>query len=263
VNLFESESRGGEKSLLAFPFEMAVAAPPAEQLAVMPLDDGNQRGETGEATIIRLRNEEVRAIAQEAAEVAEAQRALQQVTRRQGELLEAAQDRVAEARDQSDDSVRTLAKAAKSEANQTLGSWGSWVGAGVGGTLGFLSGGPALATVGALAGSQVGSHAGDLAAEQVDRSVDRGQFELALRRRGLWVDDNSSEARLCSACRAEFSTMLRRHHCRACGKVFCYACSSKSLPFALATEGSVVRHERVCEQCFADHWEDARDVATV
>lgn len=31
----------------------------------------------------------------------------------------------------------------------------------------------------------------------------------------------------CSGCKTYFSTIIRRHHCRRCGRVYCYSCSSK------------------------------------
>eukprot|EP01062_Namystynia_karyoxenos_P053101 TRINITY_DN4285_c0_g1_i1.p1 TRINITY_DN4285_c0_g1~~TRINITY_DN4285_c0_g1_i1.p1 ORF type:complete len:577 (+),score=73.65 TRINITY_DN4285_c0_g1_i1:150-1880(+) len=43
--------------------------------------------------------------------------------------------------------------------------------------------------------------------------------------RSSWVEDSS--ATLCSGCRAAFSVVRRRHHCRACGDVFCHACSNR------------------------------------
>lgn len=45
------------------------------------------------------------------------------------------------------------------------------------------------------------------------------------------VLDRSQPKSLCSmACRAMFTMIRRRHHCRDCGGLFCGACSSKRLP---------------------------------
>lgn len=41
---------------------------------------------------------------------------------------------------------------------------------------------------------------------------------------GQWQADR--DAPECSACHAHFGVMLRRHHCRVCGQVFCARCSS-------------------------------------
>jgi len=38
-----------------------------------------------------------------------------------------------------------------------------------------------------------------------------------------WVDDDT--AFYCYGCNDEFTFMLRKHHCRLCGKIFCYECS--------------------------------------
>ena len=38
----------------------------------------------------------------------------------------------------------------------------------------------------------------------------------------LWMPDNS--ARTCHNCRKTFSVLVRRHHCRSCGRIFCSAC---------------------------------------
>ena len=40
-----------------------------------------------------------------------------------------------------------------------------------------------------------------------------------------WVPDEQCSQ--CFQCQAPFTLSLRRHHCRACGLVFCYACSSQ------------------------------------
>jgi len=39
-----------------------------------------------------------------------------------------------------------------------------------------------------------------------------------------WTDDNTVDK--CYHCNAYFSYILRKHHCRLCGKIFCYTCSN-------------------------------------
>ena len=45
----------------------------------------------------------------------------------------------------------------------------------------------------------------------------------SLNTENIWVDDNSVTK--CHNCRDNFSLFNRRHHCRLCGKIFCYRCS--------------------------------------
>ncbi|CAH8629648.1 unnamed protein product [Dicrocoelium dendriticum] len=45
-----------------------------------------------------------------------------------------------------------------------------------------------------------------------------------------WVKDEQST--MCAECCAEFTVLNRRHHCRACGKVFCGSCSDYRAPIA-------------------------------
>ncbi|AYV78481.1 MAG: phosphoinositide 3-kinase [Edafosvirus sp.] len=42
-----------------------------------------------------------------------------------------------------------------------------------------------------------------------------------------WIDDSLVLA--CQECFATFSLFLRKHHCRSCGRIFCYKCSSYSI----------------------------------
>lgn len=59
-----------------------------------------------------------------------------------------------------------------------------------------------------------------------------------------WVPDSLAER--CYNCKAAFSLMLRRHHCRRCGNVFCDACSSARMPLVNSGFFAPVR---VCGKC--------------
>ena len=61
-----------------------------------------------------------------------------------------------------------------------------------------------------------------------------------------WVSDE--DRRDCTTCSRTFSVLLRRHHCRACGDVFCGACSA----FESLLPGHAGR-VRVCGRCVARH----------
>jgi len=60
-----------------------------------------------------------------------------------------------------------------------------------------------------------------------------------------WKED--SECQSCFRCRTEFSTLKRRHHCRACGQIFCNACSSKTAPIP---KYGIEKEVRVCDLCY-------------
>lgn len=57
-----------------------------------------------------------------------------------------------------------------------------------------------------------------------------------------WTDSS-----VCTRCRADFGTFLRKHHCRNCGRVFCYKCSSKTMALPWY---SIKEPVRVCDGCF-------------
>jgi len=57
-----------------------------------------------------------------------------------------------------------------------------------------------------------------------------------------WVEDDSVDS--CQKCRDPFTMLVRRHHCRKCGGIFCYNCSN----FTLILPSSS-KPQRVCETC--------------
>eukprot|EP00053_Salpingoeca_punica_P023913 m.11741 g.11741 ORF g.11741 m.11741 type:complete len:559 (-) comp5917_c0_seq1:132-1808(-) len=61
--------------------------------------------------------------------------------------------------------------------------------------------------------------------------------------RKAWQPDESCTN--CSSCNVEFSLLVRRHHCRNCGKVVCRNCSSQKY------SDDVVELEKVCPACYA------------
>lgn len=57
-----------------------------------------------------------------------------------------------------------------------------------------------------------------------------------------WLDGEA-----CHRCRIRFSMVQRKHHCRACGQVFCHQCSSKNTTLP---KFGIEKEVRVCEDCF-------------
>lgn len=57
-----------------------------------------------------------------------------------------------------------------------------------------------------------------------------------------WIDNNE-----CMICYSQFTTFLRKHHCRSCGQVFCQSHSSHSIP--LVNLG-IMEPVRVCDNCY-------------
>jgi len=51
----------------------------------------------------------------------------------------------------------------------------------------------------------------------------------------------------CASCFASFGFFVRRHHCRACGDIFCDLCTQNKVTFP--SEYGYTQPERICEGC--------------
>ncbi|XP_012690847.2 FYVE and coiled-coil domain-containing protein 1-like [Clupea harengus] len=73
------------------------------------------------------------------------------------------------------------------------------------------------------------------------------EFEQKLRAEEQWwlVD---KEAARCLDCKGQFTWYLRRHHCRLCGRIFCYYCSHN---FVMTKHST--KKERCCRECYTEH----------
>lgn len=63
-----------------------------------------------------------------------------------------------------------------------------------------------------------------------------------------WVPDEACGD--CTTCKAPFTVIRRKHHCRSCGKIFCSRCSSHSAPLPRYGQMKPVR---VCTHCYIFH----------
>uniref|UniRef100_UPI0037E74818 FYVE and coiled-coil domain-containing protein 1 n=1 Tax=Semicossyphus pulcher TaxID=241346 RepID=UPI0037E74818 len=72
------------------------------------------------------------------------------------------------------------------------------------------------------------------------------EFEQKLRAEERWWLDK--EATNCLSCQGQFTWWLRRHHCRLCGRIFCYYCSNN---FVMTKHSG--KKERCCKDCYTEH----------
>ena len=61
----------------------------------------------------------------------------------------------------------------------------------------------------------------------------------------VWVPD--SHVTMCQSCAVVFSLTCRRHHCRACGRVLCAACTDNRAPLRY----NQFQAARVCDSCYS------------
>ena len=98
----------------------------------------------------------------------------------------------------------------------------------------------------------------------------KNSINLDERKIHSWVDETNVLE--CYNCNTEFSFTNRKHHCRNCGKVFCYKCSDYfiKIPETIKTvekKNNLFHYqtyldylninselERVCEKCYRNIW---------
>eukprot|EP00941_MAST-03F_sp_MAST-3F-sp1_P003033 g3033.t1 len=90
--------------------------------------------------------------------------------------------------------------------------------------------------------------------------------KIKYRSQQKWVDDSNQKT--CSApnCGTNFSFFNRRHHCRACGKIFCATCVSARMCLSpknrvLSPARSQRQLHRVCTACHDEIAEEKRQIA--
>lgn len=86
--------------------------------------------------------------------------------------------------------------------------------------------------------------------ESIDQQKDLNTFEIQnsseAEQKGLWVD--SSVAKQCAVCNANFTVFRAKHHCRQCGQCVCDACT---LHRELSSNRGITKMKRVCVRCDA------------
>ncbi|KAJ0056873.1 hypothetical protein NL108_000671, partial [Boleophthalmus pectinirostris] len=79
--------------------------------------------------------------------------------------------------------------------------------------------------------------------QEADETVDSGAPLGS--KAPIWIPD--LRATMCMICTCEFTLTWRRHHCRACGKVVCQACSTNKYYLEYLKN----QPARVCDLCFS------------
>lgn len=72
----------------------------------------------------------------------------------------------------------------------------------------------------------------------------------------IWTSD--ADVLDCQACMKTFSFLVRKHHCRLCGRVVCSECSRYRMVLEKTN-----KPVRVCCTCYFGHVNDSRDVKSL
>lgn len=168
----------------------------------------------------------------------------------QQEKVEEAVEHTQEAKALQKSATKNLGKSAKAASAVALpagcGAVGGVIGGVTGGLLGTLVIGGATipgavvgAAVGAAGGAAIGAAGSTVLALTTERQMHKARLSEQ------WQPDKF--AKRCNGCDKKFSKVIRKHHCRNCGLIFCAACTKHKMK--LPGVSSLLR-PRVCNKCF-------------
>lgn len=203
-----------------------------------------------DAQEIEQRNEDIKFIASEMASLREVFEETNTEIHQQQEQMEQVFETTEEAKAIQKEATKTLGKSAKAASAVALpagcGAVGGVIGSITGGIIGSLViGGGAIpgvvigAAVGAAGGAAVGAAGTTVLALATERQMHKARLSEQ------WQPDKY--AKNCNACGKKFSQIVRKHHCRNCGLVFCSKCSKHKMTLPGV---STVLRPRVCNKCF-------------
>ncbi len=75
----------------------------------------------------------------------------------------------------------------------------------------------------------------------------KGKFGILPRRTNVWIEDDSVDE--CYKCKAQFGYFFRRHHCRGCGRIFCYDCSKYQINASTLTKSNLIDPDKYLSDC--------------
>ncbi|XP_065199437.1 uncharacterized protein LOC135831101 [Sycon ciliatum] len=88
-------------------------------------------------------------------------------------------------------------------------------------------------------------------ADQRCLDAERSYRDLNVLQQGLkltWIPDEFVTHCMNSKCRASFSQLVRRHHCRSCGRIYCKPCLANCVALPMLGYQDAVK---ICSTCFA------------
>jgi len=197
--------------------------------------------------IVQDRNKKIQELKGETETVAHLYKTTATMLATQQAQLDLVENNILHTEAQTEEAIQTLAKVGKDQANSSMLT-STAIGVALGGTVGLLLGPVGMvvgASTGAAVGSMVGNNIGHLQTVMIDKEL----FEHHTKSK--WVPDETVTT--CHSCKALFTQVLRKHHCRSCGQIFCYICSSKKITFKFDNMDTE-RQERVCDTCHKSYW---------
>lgn len=91
----------------------------------------------------------------------------------------------------------------------------------------------------------------------VDKAIAPRITAFKTRHPSVWVPDSRSTK--CYDCKAVFGMLTRKHHCRICGRIFCYQCSSFTTTAVSYLDKWCKQTVKMCKSCYESQ-EEAKTV---